>query len=406
MANADTTTTKISIGIPWRKRLREEMGWSYPMHSLDEPDGRPTMQHMLEQPSASATRPTVRHGSNVVDIRKCMAPYRPIIPHKYWDILHISLMSMFLQRVIYPLNNGTFYIRSAILAIALHVLYFDVTHYPPHNLWVYMFYLTHWGHCINTWYLLCSWMCCLMHTQYHNESKAESSLPIYDSQTKPSRLIKHTWSMYATAAPLSLAITLLYWTAIAPVAYGPETFSYVSVMEHGGICLLVLVDGLCVGSVPLRAKQFVYLMSVCVAYLLWSMVNFALDLGNGEWPEYDDDALYPVLQWGVESRRLSAMISAVVIVVICPVLYWMAWMLSLVSFEKRYRDDDCDEPDNGAMNDCCCTSPSCCCVCSNKQCLFEGRNRPLLQMSETGNHDQEMGTMYNEMSAYPTGRLA
>mmetsp|Transcript_21713 Transcript_21713/g.47330 ORF Transcript_21713/g.47330 Transcript_21713/m.47330 type:complete len:179 (+) Transcript_21713:174-710(+) len=178
-------------------------------------------------------------------------------------------------------------------------------------------------------------------------------------------------------------------------------------MEHGGICLLVLLDGLCVGSVPLRAKQFVYLLSVCIAYLLWSMVNFALDLGNGEWPEYDDDALYPVLHWGMESRKMSAIISAVAIVVLCPVLYWMVWMLSLVSFENRYRDDDCGATGNGTTNDCCCASPSCC-VCSNKQCtcMFGGRNRPLLQVPETSSHDQEIGGMYNEMSAYTAGRLA
>ena len=176
-------------------------------------------------------------------------------------------------------------------------------------------------------------------------------------------------------------------------------------MEHGGVCLLVLMDGLCVGSVPLRAKQFVYLLSVCVAYLLWSMVNFALDLGNGEWPEYDDDALYPVLHWGMESRRASAMISGFAILVLCPVLYWMVWMLSLASFENRYRNDGCDDAEKGATKGCC-TFSSCCCICSKKQCMFEGRNRPLFQVREASSHGQEMGTMYNEMSAYPAGRLA
>ena len=397
------------------------MPWSSPLHSLAEPNDQPTVQRMLGENDqltlanvASATRPTLRHSSIIVEIRKCMAPYRPIIPHPYIPASCTSLLPKFLKQLLYSMNNGTFYVRSVFLAISMHVLYFDVTHYPPHNLWVYMFYLTHWGHCINIWYLFCSWVCCLGYTQYtrsEGEQGESSASPYSDRAKKLPRLIKHTWTMYATAAPLSLAITLLYWTAIAPVAYGPETFGYVSMMEHGGIGLLVLFDGLCIGSVPLRAKQFIYLLSVCVAYLLWSMVNFGLKLGNGDWPDYDDDALYPVLQWGMESRRISAMISGFVIVMICPVLYWIVWMPSLASLEETYQrrngdtaagDEHSGPPD---IRRCCCLR--CCCFSSDKQIVFEGRNRQLLQVeTATCEHYQEMETMNNEMSGFPAGRLA
>jgi len=278
------------------------------------------------------------------------------------------------------------YIRSAILAIALHVLYFDVWHYPPHNLWVYMFYLTHWGHCINIWYLFCSVVCSFAHSQFGEDEDTQ-----WDNTEKLPRLIKHTWSMYATAAPLSLAITMLYWTAIVPVAYGPETFSYVSLMEHGGVGLLVVCDGLWTGNVPLRAKQFVYLLGVCSAYLLWSIVNFVLELGNGEWPGYDDDALYPVLHWGMDSRRASAMLSGFLIVVLCPLLYWIVWMMSLASLDERY----------GRARYCHC------CICPDKQIAFEGSKRSLLAESATCGLDQSMETaMYNEMGTYPTGQIA
>ena len=405
--------------MPWRKRLRAEISWSYPLHCLDEPNDQPTMKHMLEEnvQSASAnvfsaTRPTLRIASAIVDIRKCTAPYHPIIPHTYRPISHISLLPKFLQRLIYPINNGTFYLRSFFLAIALHVLYFDVTHYPPHNLWVYMFYLTHWGHCINIWYLFCSWVCCLGCTRYsQGEPEKETSSPFYGHAKKLPRLIRHTWSMYATAAPLSLAITLLYWTAIAPIAYGPETFGYISISEHGGISLLVLLDGLCIGSVPLRAKQFIYLLSVCIAYLLWSIANFLFELGNGDWPDYDDDALYPVLKWGMDSRRLSATLSASVIVVICPVLYWAVWMSSLASLGDRHLRNNDDAAAGDAekgpsdMKRCCCLR--CYCICSDKQIVFEGKNRPLLQVEpDTSAYYQEMETMNNETSCFPAGRLA
>ena len=85
------------------------------------------------------------------------------------------------------------------------------------------------------------------YTRYSLDGEEECSLsPPDNTASRLPRLIKHTWSMCATAAPLSLAITLLYWTAIAPIAYGPETFGYVSVAEHGGIGLLILLDGLTV----------------------------------------------------------------------------------------------------------------------------------------------------------------
>ena len=189
-----TEAGRNAVGMPWRKRLRTEISWSYPLHSLDEPNDPQTMQHMLEetdQPAsanvASATRPTLRHSANIVDICKCIAPYRPIIPHAFVPISYISLLPNFLQRLLYPLNNGTFYGRSVFLAISMHVLYFDMTHYPPHNLWVYMFYLTHWGHMMNMWYLFCSWVCCLSYTRYVESSVSTSFLD------KLPRLITHTW---------------------------------------------------------------------------------------------------------------------------------------------------------------------------------------------------------------------
>ena len=49
-----------------------------------------------------------------------------------------------LEKCFAPNRHTTIIIRSVFLLWSLHVLYVDVTHYPPHNLYIYMGYLTHW----------------------------------------------------------------------------------------------------------------------------------------------------------------------------------------------------------------------------------------------------------------------
>jgi len=390
------------------------------MHCLEEVGTQgvgDSRKHGQQQQDQSSTPP------NLVNIRQCLAPYRPIFATDHCSACRRFCGSC-LSRCMRFLNSKTFYIRCVLFATALHVLYFDVTRYPPHNLWVYMFFLTHWGHCINIMYLGCSLLCSIVYTS--NDDNFDSSADgadddRHDGITNNSeyddgsgrnlpRLIKATWSLYGTAAPLSIAIALLYWASIAPGAHFPDVFTYPSVMEHGVVGLLVLFDGNIVGTVPVRAKHIVYMMIVCTSYLLWSLINWMQNLGNGEWgPAYDDDALYPVLKWGSETR-LAATISGFAIVVLCPAVFWMVWMLSLASIEDVVHDDTKDESSGCSR---CCGRCCCCCCwlrCCSKQVIWEGRRRPLLYNTQTKStvtgadgYDDGHGAIYKEMTM---GRLA
>jgi len=158
-------------------------------------------------------------------------------------------------------------------------------------------------------------------------------------------------------------------------------------MEHGIIGIIVLIDGVLVGTIPVRAKHYVCLLAVCISYLLWSLVNYILKLGNGDWgPTYDDDALYPVLNWGWESRRVAAIVSSSATIVLCPVLFWFVWMLSLSSF-------DSDGSGTEDINRCCHRG------CCGRGFLFEGRRRPL---NNNGSNDEcsqyDTALAYNEMT--------
>ena len=232
----------------------------------------------------------------------------------------------------------------------------DLYWYPPHNLYIYMGYLTHWGHLLSICYLGASLACAVTlpaRTEPSQEATATATkiMPI----ATPTRLVRATWALYSLAAPLEVAICLLYWSAVA--APGPSAFAYASVMEHGGVAALVLLDGNLVGRVPIRVKQMVFLMLVCFCYLVWSAIDAALGIGNGEWgPAYTDDALYPVLNWNSD-RETAATVSAVAICLVAPGCFGACWCLSLLSRNGKHR----------RCGWCCCAGLSC-----------DGSRRPLL----------------------------
>lgn len=210
---------------------------------------------------------------------------------------------------------ATVFIKAFLLAWSLQVLYTDVMHYPPHNLFIYMGYLTHWGHVMSILYLMSALYC-----------NMNRSLLIQPSIGKtPPFPVRFTWALYCVVAPMEICITLLYWSA----DYDGGSANYITVMEHGIICLFVLFDGLVVSLIPIRIKMFPYFLSICISYLIWSILDAVLDIGNGEWgPEYEDDALYEVLNWKSDSKT-AVILSAVVICVIAPLIYLFCWALSL-----------------------------------------------------------------------------
>jgi FAR-17a/AIG1-like protein len=263
--------------------------------------------------------------------------------------------------------------RAFLLAWSVQVLGVDVRHYPPHNLWIYYGYLTHWGHTLSIIYLSLSFLCSVVPKKLlivPNHSTEKAACTSWTAQS-PSRLVCITWGLYSTVAPLEIAICFLYWSA---VANAPP--SYVSVMEHGGIAALVLLDGTLIGHVPVRIKHGVFLMSVCFSYLTWSLLDAELGIGNGEWgPAYNDDALYPVLNWNDDFRG-AAIVSAVAICILAPTLFWVCWLLSLVSPPRK----DADAIENGNASHGCCT--------------FEGSRRHVLTF-----HTSDVTAAYKNMSA-------
>ena len=320
-----TTTSSTYTGFAnvW-DRFQMEADSSYDMFSKEEPDGRQ------------------------IDVTACFAP-RPF-------------SRVFLLRTIY-------------LLVSLQVLYHDVSHYPPHNLWIYMGYLTHWGHVLVISYFFASWLCSgYAFLKKHLPSRRQPAIQLDEKdptasfsssssavtavQQLPRPCVRAAWALYSVTAPLQVAICLLYWTGIHDSAAPIE---YVTVMEHGVLGALVWIDGLVVGRVPVRVKHLVVLGGVCLLYLVWSVVDVVAGIGGGDWgPADTDDGLYPVLRWGTETGA-AAVLSAFCLTILIPCLFTACWLASLWS----------PPPPSTAT-----TVPrSHCCGC---RCVFDGSRRPLL----------------------------
>lgn len=289
-------------------RFKWELRSSYPLFSVEEPSGR------------------------LIDVQKCFAPKRPCC---------LTLL-----------------LRLVFLGWSVQVLYDDVVYtYPKHNLWIYLGYLTHWGHCLTILYFTFSCLCCV----------ASSHQPLSSAEST-STLIKWTWGLYSLVAPLELAITTLYWgSGIA------QHTTYATIMEHGVLASFVWIDGIFIGNIPVRAKQVVFLITTAFLYLLWTIINALFEIGNGEWgPAYTDDALYPILNWNT-STRAAAILSAFVLLILAPALFYTCWLASLTSPPLRQRKmTEQEVMEEGSR--CCCHGfcGSCCWVC-------DGSRRPLYE---------------------------
>lgn len=273
------------------ERFCWELRPSYPLFSVDEPTTKTEMST------------TTTDGEN-----EGAAPHQP----NDEEPLQIDVAAAFAP-------PRAWFFRIIFTVWSFHVLYTDLSAYPPHNLYIYMGYLTHWGHMLSNFYFICSLLCsiCMIVRPSVLQQPEKGT-------ATPGRLVRITWGLYSCVAPLGIAITMLYWSAVST-----DHPTYVSVMEHGGIAVMVLIDGLLVGVVPVRAKQIFFLMIVCATYLAWSIVDAVLEIGNGEWgPAYEDDALYPVLNWN-NDRKGATIVSAFVICVLAPCLFYGCWLLSL-----------------------------------------------------------------------------
>ncbi|KAL3774702.1 hypothetical protein ACHAW5_003774 [Stephanodiscus triporus] len=141
-------------------------------------------------------------------------------------------------------------------------------------------------------------------------------------------LIKSTWALLAIAAPAQVVVTILYWTLLFDA---DDDVTYVKLMLHGIVMVLIMIDGFILSRIPLRMKQFILFESFAIVYVLWTVVHAYSGIGNpyadGETPTQDDDAIYSSLAWKNNTAG-AAILSVIVLIVANPIIFMMCRALS------------------------------------------------------------------------------
>lgn len=133
--------------------------------------------------------------------------------------------------------------------------------------------------------------------------------------------------MLAAAAPMEVTVTILYW-----VLEFEGTFSYVSIMSHGGVMILVVIDGFVLSRVPLRMKQFVFFESFALVYCVWTLIHAYSGMGN----PYADDAIYDSIAWK-NNMKPTVILIVVLLLVANPIIFFFCRLLSRISLNVLVR---------------------------------------------------------------------
>ena len=198
---------------------------------------------------------------------------------------HIDIDRTFAPRPLYL----SWIMRLSFLAISLESLFQTLKGTPQWKRWFFMAYLTHWGLVVVIAYQVAAVLCLMFRNRVlYQPHRGE----------KCSRLVRLTWGLFSLAAPVELIICILYWG----LDYVPgKSVDLLLVMNHGGIALLLLVDGFILSSYPVQLKQGIFTIIFCVAYLIWTVVFAESDISNPNVAD-NDDYIYHVLEWNANKR--------------------------------------------------------------------------------------------------------
>ena len=108
----------------------------------------------------------------------------------------------------------------------------------------------------------------------------------------------------------------------------------------------------------------------------------------------EDDALYPVLNWN-KDRRGATIVSAFVICILSPGLFYACWALSLSSSTRSCGGDEVEDiividQDKHQLNTTTTTTKRGCCCCN-----FDGSRRPLYDPNTTEELNPDYKIMEN-----------
>lgn len=144
-----------------------------------------------------------------------------------------------------------------------------------------------------------------------------------------SKIIKSTWLLYSYSAHFAWLVALFWWLFV--FKWGVTVFDWANVVPHSIVPFTVTMDGLNVNRIPLRWQHYWGFVLPCeLLYVFWTWIQSdvaQIDNPNLNATLVDDDAIYPVYDWK-DNATEAAIISAVGIFAIGPVVWFLMWMFS------------------------------------------------------------------------------
>ena len=137
------------------------------------------------------------------------------------------------------------------LGVSISGLVSDIAHYRHPDF--YLAYLTSWTmvHCIT--YLTASLL-----------------LTILPASSSGNYLMKFTWLYHSLAVVHGTVVTVLFWVLL----YEPgDELGYYTVMSHGVVALLCVLNGFVVDRTPIRLKHVFINIVWALLYILWNVLH-------------------------------------------------------------------------------------------------------------------------------------
>merc|ERR1712107_111662 len=97
------------------------------------------------------------------------------------------------------------------------------------------------------------------------------------------------------------------------------TVQLVSCLTHGLNFLVMFLDAV-IGSQPYLLLHGLYFMLFAVVYVLWSLIHYALGIGNGLGDQY----IYEALDW--DATASTASLGLLIVFVAAPIVNFIFWI--------------------------------------------------------------------------------
>ena len=227
-------------------------------------------------------------------------------------------------------------------------------------------YEEYYGHCgywvifLSNWGISITFLCnalslfgflktvYLAKQQHPRVSQGDDDSQTQDVQTNMATDNNHTFMTRLTSAVCTLAINIevviciLYWSEVRFVTAK-------NIQLHGLLGAVTMIDVLVVNRMPICFKQISLVYIVTIPFAIWSIIHATTDIGhfsNDNDPLTDDDSIYPVLNWN-KRPVLAATMTAFVVMVLHPVVFFTIWYLSTLLKPRYYTFEEQETGKNG-----------------------------------------------------------